>query len=249
MNLKYKGKVLIIEDEKDIRDLLVFNLQQRGFEVASAAAGEDGLLMLKDTAYDVVLLDWMLPGVTGIQVAKVARGMENGKNIGILMLTAKSEPENIVEGLDAGADDYMVKPFDNDILWARVNALMRRRKRLEPSSERIGLGPVVDSTKTAVEDFHLAGIALSLKTYEVRVKGELIDLTPSEFKLLATMVQNSGRVLTRERLISEVQGEGVSVIGRTVDTHVFGLRKKLGSCGDLIETIRGVGYRISDEEN
>lgn len=246
MTLQHKGKVLIVEDEKDIRDLLMFNLQGRGFEVATAATGEDGLLMLKDALYDVIILDWMLPGVSGVQVAKVARGMENGKNVGILMLTAKSEPENIIEGLDAGADDYMVKPFDNDILWARVNALMRRRQRLQPQHS-----PALQLQKTnampAIEDYNLGAITLSLKTYEVRVSGELIDLTPSEFKLLSTMVQNSGRVLTRERLISEVQGEGVSVIGRTVDTHVFGLRKKLGKAGDLIETIRGVGYRICDE--
>lgn len=245
MTLQYKGKVLIVEDEKDIRDLLMFNLQGRGFDVATAPTGEDGLLMLKDAVYDVIILDWMLPGVSGVQVAKVARGMENGKNVGILMLTAKSEPENIIEGLDAGADDYMVKPFDNDILWARVNALLRRRQRLQPQDT--APSPQKSTTAPGVEDFKLGTITLSLKTYEVRVDGELVDLTPSEFKLLSTMVQNSGRVLTRERLINEVQGEGVSVIGRTVDTHVFGLRKKLGKAGDLIETIRGVGYRICDE--
>lgn len=240
---QHKGKVLVVEDEKDIRDLLMFNLQGRGFLVATASTGEEGLLMLKDTAYDVILLDWMLPGVSGVQVAKVARAMENGKNVGILMLTAKSEPENIVEGLEAGADDYMVKPFDNNILWARVNALVRRHLRLRPQEAP------APKNETTVEEFKLGGIELSLKTYEVRVDGEAVELTPSEFKLLATMVQNSGRVLTRERLISEVQGEGVSVIGRTVDTHVFGLRKKLGKSGDLIETIRGVGYRISDDGN
>lgn len=246
MILDTKGKILIVEDEKDIRDLITFNLQGRGFEVASAPTGEDGLLMLKDVPYDVIILDWMLPGVSGVQVAKVARGMENGKNLGILMLTAKSEPENIIEGLDAGADDYMVKPFDNDILWARVNALMRRRQRLQPQNS-VSASSQKNITAPVVEDYTLGAITLSLKTYEVRVDGELIDLTPSEFKLLSTMVQNSGRVLTRERLISEVQGEGVSVIGRTVDTHVFGLRKKLGKAGDLIETIRGVGYRVFDE--
>lgn len=240
MNLQYKGKILIVEDETDIRELLQFNLKGRGFEVAAAATGEEGLLMLKDSPYDILILDWMLPGVTGVQVAKVARGMENGKETGILMLTAKGEPENIVEGLDAGADDYMVKPFDNTVLWARVNALIRRRQKLQPQTS---------GEPEAQEEFKLGDISLSLKTYEVRVAGESVDLTPSEFKLLATMVQNNGRVLTRERLISEVQGEGVSVIGRTVDTHVFGLRKKLGASGDLIETIRGVGYRISDNEN
>ncbi len=242
MNLQYTGKILIVEDEKDIRDLLQFNLKGRGFDVATAANGEEGLLMLKDTPFDLIILDWMLPGVTGVQVAKVARGMENGKDVGILMLTAKAEPENIVEGLEAGADDYMVKPFENNVLWARVNALLRRHKKATSQTATAPAGVTVQ------EEFRLGGISLSLKTYEVKVDGVAIELTPSEFKLLATMVQNSGRVLTRERLISEVQGEGVSVIGRTVDTHVFGLRKKLGASGDLIETIRGVGYRISENE-
>lgn len=235
-----KGKILVVEDEQDIRELLKFNLTGRGFDVTDCANGEEGLLAIKETQFDLLVLDWMLPGVSGVQVAKVARAMENGKSLAILMLTAKSEPENIVEGLEAGADDYMVKPFDNGVLWARVQALMRRSQRLskEPKSE---------TSAGAVDLLTLGTIQLSLKTYEVRVAGVLIDLTPSEFKLLSTMLANKGRVLTRERLISEVQGEGVSVVGRTVDTHVFGLRKKLGEAGDLIETIRGVGYRVKEE--
>ena len=136
----------------------------------------------------------------------------------------------------------MVKPFDNTILWARVNALMRRRQRAERATAES------EETPLKNEEYSLGGVFLSLKTYEVTVDGKEVELTPSEFKLLSTMMQNQGRVLTRERLISEVQGEGVSVIGRTVDTHVFGLRKKLGTAGDLIETIRGVGYRICDDE-
>jgi two-component system, OmpR family, phosphate regulon response regulator PhoB len=232
-----KGKILIVEDEEDIRELLKFNLTGRGFDVTVAESGEDGLLAIKDVPYDLMILDWMLPGVSGVQVAKVARGMENGKNMTILMLTAKSEPENIIEGLDSGADDYMMKPFDNNVLWARVSALMRRSKRLHDV-------PATGGAES--EDLQMEKIRLSLKTYKVSVDGSEIDLTPSEFKLLAAMMSNKGRVMTRERLIGEVQGEGVSVVGRTVDTHVFGLRKKLGASGELIETIRGVGYRISD---
>jgi two-component system, OmpR family, phosphate regulon response regulator PhoB len=233
-----KGKILVVEDEEDIRDLLKFNLTGRGYDVSVASAGEEGLLAVKDNRYDLLILDWMLPGVSGVQVAKVARGMENGKNIGILMLIAKSEFYDIVEGLDAGADDYMVKPFDNEVLWARVSALLRRSQRLS------GAQP---TNKVSDESLQLGPIQLSLKTYEVKVGNDAIDLTPSEFKLLSTMMLNRGRVMTRERLIEEVQGEGVSVVGRTVDTHVFGLRKKLGVSGDLIETIRGVGYRIKED--
>lgn len=235
-----KAQILIIEDEDDIRDLLSFNLQGRGYEVNAVATGEEGLLAIKEKKYDLLLLDWMLPGVSGVQVAKVARGMENARALAILMLTAKSEPENIIEGLEAGADDYLVKPFDNAVLWARVTALLRRSRR------ELELQSSVEHKKEEV--LILGPVCLSLKTYVVSVNGEAIDLTPSEFKLLATMMTNLGRVMTRERLISEVQGEGVSVIGRTVDTHIFGLRKKLGVAGDYIETIRGVGYRIKDEE-
>ena len=235
-----KGNILVVEDEQDIRELLKFNLTGRGFDVTDCANGEEGLLAIKDNQFDLLILDWMLPGVSGVQVAKVARAMENGKSLAILMLTAKSEPEDIVEGLDSGADDYMIKPFDNTVLWARVQALMRR-------SQRMSKEPKVETTPQTIDLLTLGSVQLSLKTYEVRVAGALIDLTPSEFKLLSTMQAHKGRVLTRERLISEVQGEGVSVVGRTVDTHVFGLRKKLGEAGDLIETIRGVGYRVKEE--
>lgn len=238
-----KGRVLIVEDEQDIRELLKFNLAGRGYEVVLAENGEEGLLAIKEQPFELMILDWMLPGVSGVQVARVARGMENGKNMTILMLTAKSEPENVVEGLEAGADDYMVKPFDNDVLWARVNALMRRARRMEGlPKEEAG-----EEVMTGPEELKLGGIQLSLKTYEVTVNQSPINLTPSEFKLLATMMKNVGRVMTRERLIGEVQGDGVSVVGRTVDTHVFGLRKKLGPCGDSIETIRGIGYRVREE--
>lgn len=239
--LQSKGKILIIEDEQDIRELLQFNLSGRGYDVAACASGEDGLLAIKETNFDLIVLDWMLPGVNGVQVAKVARGMENGKNTPILMLTAKSEPENIVEGLEAGADDYMVKPFDNSVLGARVQALMRRSQRLYQEQK------TAQENRDFLENLTLGPIQLSLKTYEVRMDGQLIELTPSEFKLLSTMLSQKGRVLTRERLINEVQGEGVSVVGRTVDTHVFGLRKKLGVAGELIETIRGVGYRVRED--
>lgn len=232
-----KGRILIVEDEEDIRELLKFNLVGRGFDVKLASSGEEGLLAIKDSPYDLMILDWMLPGVSGVQVAKVARGMENGKNMTILMLTAKSEPEDIIEGLDSGADDYMMKPFDNNVLWARVTALLRRAQRLHA---------VPAKSDSPVEILRMQGVELSLKSYKVKVEGSEVELTPSEFKLLAAMMSNKGRVMTRERLIGEVQGEGVSVVGRTVDTHVFGLRKKLGASGDLIETIRGVGYRIAE---
>lgn len=228
-----KYKILVVEDEEDIRNLLKIYLNGYGYEVVEAKTGEEAISIIKTNRFDLILLDWMLPGISGVEIAKVIKHFDNSKDTGIIMLTAKSEPNDIIQGLEAGADDYLTKPFDEKVLAARVKALIRRvtAHRGKIKSEEITFGP----------------LQISLRTYEAVLDGVALVLTPSEFKLLATMVFNRGRVMTRDRLIEEVQGEGVSVIGRTVDTHVFGLRKKLGKYGDMIETIRGVGYRISEE--
>lgn len=226
-------KILVVEDEEDIRNLLKIYLKGYGYQVDEVRTGEEAIIKIKSNKYDLLLLDWMLPGISGVEIAKVAKHLDNCKNSGILMLTAKSEPNDIVAGLEAGADDYLTKPFDEKILAARVKALIRR-----VSSPQ---------TKMQQEELTFGPLQISLRTYEAVLDGVPLVLTPSEFKLLATMAFNRGRVMTRDRLIEEVQGEGVSVVGRTVDTHVFGLRKKLGQHGDMIETIRGVGYRISEE--
>jgi two-component system phosphate regulon response regulator PhoB len=163
------------------------------------------------------------------------------------MLTAKSEPQDIVEGLDAGADDYLPKPFESSVLIARVRALSRRLKL--PDSSAALTSPVGTKavSKMVFETIRLGELSLYPETYEVKCGQDPILLTPSEFKLLMALAKSQGRVLTRDSLISQVQGDGVSVVGRTVDTHVFGLRKKLGACADVIETVRGVGYRVKPE--
>jgi len=150
----------------------------------------------------------------------------------ILFVTAKTEPEHIATGLDAGADDYVGKPFDTLVLMARVNALLRRKRWLDMPKQ------------STTPELRVGELVLNPQTHECTLAGQLMDLTRSEFRLLESLMENQGRVLSRESLIGQIQGEGVNVVGRTVDTHVFGLRKKLNDYADMIETIRGVGYRV-----
>lgn len=237
--------ILVVEDESDVRDLVAVHLRRAGHTVTTVSSVEEarGAFAAVKTqgpaaSFDVCVLDWMLPGLSGVDFAKELRRRHERQELAILMLTAKSEPQDIVEGLDAGADDYLSKPFDPSVLTARVRALTRRLKSVETNA---------GEEKLPFERIQLGGLSLFPETYEVKCGEEPISLTPSEFKLLMALAKSQGRVLTRDSLISQVQGDGVSVVGRTVDTHVFGLRKKLGDCADVIETVRGVGYRVKPD--
>lgn len=254
MNLSSNGvsnsqNILIVEDEGDVRDLITIHLKRAGHKVTAVSSVEEArgafAVSRSDGAnkFDLVVLDWMLPGASGVDFCRELRRQANRGEVAVLMLTAKSEPHDIVEGLDAGADDYLPKPFESSVLIARVRALSRRLKFTDSSAG----SPVATGTKTAFETIRLGELSLYPETYEVKCGQEPILLTPSEFKLLMALAKSQGRVLTRDSLISQVQGDGVSVVGRTVDTHVFGLRKKLGGCADVIETVRGVGYRVKPE--
>ncbi len=221
------ANILVVEDENEIRELMALHLSRQGYKVHESSSVEQAQAIILEKKFDLMILDWMLPGASGIELLKQVRRRQLDTRV--LMVTAKIEPKDIVEGLEKGADDYLTKPFDPNIFHARVKALLRRNEWTQAQNK---------------DQINLAGLIINFATYEVHLKDEKLHLTPSEFKLLSIMVQNQGRVLTRENLIENVQGEGISVIGRTVDTHVFGLRKKLGSWGDNIETIRGVGYRV-----
>lgn len=228
-----KNNVLIVEDEKDIADLMALHLKREGIEVEIAENGEQAFQAIEKKSFTLLILDWMLPGISGLEICKKVRQTDSRlKLTPILLVTARAQTSDIVLGLETGADDYITKPFDLSVFLARVRALLRRSGGLEKpeASNRIQIGAVL----------------LDSERHEVHCKSSPVELTPSEFKLLHAMMKNRGRVLTRERLIELVQGEGVSVIDRAIDTHIFGLRKKLGDCANLVETIRGVGYRIAD---
>jgi two-component system, OmpR family, phosphate regulon response regulator PhoB len=224
-------KILVVEDEGDIRDLMTLHLSRDGHKPDAAADGEEALKKLQDNTYDLVVLDWMLPGMSGIDIAKTLRKMSS--RVPILMVTARVEPADIVLGLEAGADDYITKPFEVPVFLARIRALLRRASMAGEAPATPGL-------------IEMGELQVNENSYEVKCAGAPVSLTPSEFKLLVALVKNQGRVLTRASLIDLVQGSDVSVVDRTIDTHVFGLRKKLGVCGDMIETVRGVGYRVKN---
>lgn len=229
--IKTSEHILVVEDEVEIRDLVALHLLRQGYKVTECSTGEEASAKLASDVFDMAIFDWMLPGMSGVELVRAARSVS--PDMPILMVTAKSEPHDIVEGLEGGADDFLPKPFVPAVLIARVKALLRRSKVL-PQKQ--------------LQEITLMGLTINFDNYETTYKGETLHFTPSEFKLLSTLIQNRGAVLTRERLIENIQGEGISVIGRTIDTHVFGLRKKLGEWGDNIETIRGVGYRVRVED-
>ncbi|WP_235046265.1 response regulator transcription factor [Bdellovibrio bacteriovorus] len=223
--------VLVVEDEQEIRELMALHLLRQGYRVTECASAEEALNELNRQNYTLFVLDWMLPGLSGVDIVDKIKAKNTGASV--LMVTAKTEPQDIVAGLEKGADDYMTKPFNPSVFIARIKALLRRSQ-------------VQTAAPAAADDgeVSLMGLKINFKSYEISYNGEPLHLTPSEFKLLGALVQNHGCVLTREQLIENIQGEGINVVGRTIDTHVFGLRKKLGEWGDRIETIRGVGYRV-----
>ncbi|WP_413944200.1 response regulator transcription factor [Bdellovibrio sp. HCB-162] len=222
--------VLVVEDEQEIRELMALHLLRQGYKVTECSSAEEAVNELNRNNYQVFVLDWMLPGMSGVDIVEKIKA--KNPQASVLMVTAKAEPQDIVQGLEKGADDYMTKPFNPTVFIARVKALLRRHQVVTQGA------PVDDG------EVQVAGLRINFKSYEISYQGEPLHLTPSEFKLLGALVQNQGCVLTREQLIENIQGEGINVVGRTIDTHVFGLRKKLGGWGDRIETIRGVGYRV-----
>jgi two-component system phosphate regulon response regulator PhoB len=225
--------VLVVEDEREIRELMALHLLRQGYRVRECASAEEAMDELSKQKYQLFVLDWMLPGLSGVDLINIIK--KDHAQASVLMVTANAEPQNIVSGLEKGADDYLTKPFDPNVFMARVKALLRRTQ-------------VSESAPGAEEEVQIGTLLMNFRTYEVQVGEESLHLTPSEFKLLGALIQNRGRVLTRDQLIENIQGEGINVVGRTIDTHVFGLRKKLGDWGDRIETIRGVGYRVKTDQ-
>jgi DNA-binding response OmpR family regulator len=229
-------KILLVEDEADIRDLIRIQLESEGFQVTPLDNGTDAIAAVQSENFDLFVIDRMLPGKPGLDVCKFIRDFRPTKNHPILIVTALSRSENIIEGLNAGADDYITKPFDMKVLVARTKALLRRSL----TSNNL--------VKTGARVVVFRKIRIDTDQCKVWVEDKELVLTASEYKLLTHMVQNSRKVLGRRHLVEMIQGDNINVTERTIDTHVFGLRKKLGDAANMIETIRGIGYRVNDNE-
>lgn len=223
-------KILIVEDEPDVVDLIQINLKALGFQIITAENGEIALQKIQAQKPDLVILDLMIPKVSGLEVCKILKKNLETASIPIIMLTAKSEEVDRIVGLELGADDYVTKPFSPRELALRVQSVLRRGTEKVTLEETLTIGPItVDSSR-----------------HEVLIHGKPIDLTATEFNLLALLMQRRGRVQNRDRLLNDVWGYESAIDTRTVDTHVRRLRAKLGASADLIETIRGVGYRFTE---
>lgn len=226
-----KETILVIEDERDIIEIIEYNFAREGFTVLSATNGEKGLEIARAKRPSVVVLDLMLPGLDGIEVAKRLRQDPATREIAIVMLTAKSEESDVILGLGVGADDYVTKPFKMKELLARVKAVLRR-------------GPLHDEGPTG-KRLELDGLVIDKAKYQVSVGGKEIPLTLTEFKILALLAGAPGRVYTRELLLQKIQGE-TFVDERNIDVHIRSIRKKLGEENEYIVTVRGVGYRFKE---
>lgn len=220
--------ILVVEDESDVRELVMLHLKRQDLTAVGVVDGEKALEELARRQFDLVVLDWMLPGISGLEICRRVAG-----RVPILMVTARAETADIISGLEAGADDYITKPFEIPVFLARVNALLRRQLR---------------SNGQTATTLQVGQLVIDCEKHEVNIASQPVPLTISEFRLLSSLLSNKGKVISRLQLVGMVQGTGVNVTGRTIDTHVFGLRKKLGRYGDLVETIRGVGYRVKDSE-
>ena len=226
--------ILVVEDDLDIRELISFNLANEGHQVFEANDGEVGIDKARNNNPDLILLDLMLPGIQGLDVCRIIKSDQETKGIPIIMVTALGQEEDIVKGLETGADDYITKPFSIKVLIARVNAVLKR-------SIEVG----EDKSK----DILINGINIKTRSREVWVnKNPINDLTFSEFQILYLLAGHPGWVFTRYQIIDKIRGDNYPVTDRSVDFQIVGLRKKLGDAGKLIKTVRGVGYRFTPDE-
>ena len=226
-----KEKILVVDDEEDILELVRYNLAREGYQISAVTSGEEALKAARSEMPELIVLDLMLPGVDGLDVAKLLKNDPKTMNIPIVMLTAKGEEADVVTGLELGADDYVAKPFSPRVLVARVKAVLRRKGKQE----------VEDNAVIKLHD-----LVIHPGRHEVLANDEPVSLTSTEFRVLYFLARRPGWVFTRSQIVDAVHGEDYPVTDRSVDVQVVGLRKKLGSCGDYIETVRGVGYRFKE---
>ncbi|GMV27695.1 MAG: DNA-binding response regulator [Phycisphaerae bacterium] len=225
--------ILIVDDERDLVDLLAINLQKAGYQTLAAFNGRQALAAIAGTPPDLILLDLMIPEVSGIEVARRVRTDPATAGIPIVMLTARGTESDQLAGLTMGADDYISKPFSMRVVLARIEAVLRRTAKPEVPSRIFSMGTIV----------------LNTDTHQATVDGQPVKLTLTEFRLLCALIQASGRILSRAVLMQRAMGPGVTVTERTIDVHVTAIRKKLGPHAARIKTVRGVGYRMVDSDN
>jgi two-component system alkaline phosphatase synthesis response regulator PhoP len=228
-----KKHILVVEDEEDILALIHYNLTREGFRATCATSGEEALKIIRQDPPDLIILDLMLPGMDGLEVCRRLKSENQGKELAVIMVTAKGEEADVVTGLELGADDYVTKPFSPRILIARVRTVLRRKE-----------APPDETGETEV--LHIDDLVIHPGRNEVLVAGTLVDLTFTEFRVLHFLASRPGWVFTRYQIVNAVRGDDYSVTDRAVDVQIVGLRKKLGPYGKYIETVRGVGYRFKD---
>lgn len=224
-----ESTILVIEDEQSIADVIVYNLQKEGFSVYWERDGRDGLLKAQSLVPDLCVLDLMLPGIDGLQICRLLKSDPRTKSVPVMMLTARSGETDEIVGFNMGADDYVTKPFRVQPLIHRIKALLRRS----------------DTTESEKNLLTLHGIEIDRTHHSVKYNGVELELTPTEFRMLWTLMSQPGRPFSRNELMETSRGEDANSLERTIDVHVRALRKKLGDSPDLIETVRGVGYRFA----
>ena len=224
-----KKKIIVVEDEPDLVDVVTYNLEREGYSVLASQRGDEGLNLIRSEAPDLVLLDLMLPGMDGLSICRQMKSDSSTKEIPIIIASAKGEESDVVIGLEMGADDYLAKPFSPRELLARIRAVLRRGA---PTAD-------VRDDRIVIRD-----LTIDSRKHEVKINNVVVSLTSTEFKLLHHLASSRGRAFSREQLLNRVVGMGVVVVDRNIDVHIGALRKKLGKHSDMIQTIRGVGYRF-----
>lgn len=232
MTANKNEKIYVVEDEEDIAELIRYNLSHQGYSVTCFTSGETGLEAVQSNPPDLLLLDLMLPGLSGLEICESIRGHSSLNKVPIIMVTAKGEEADIVRGLELGADDYLTKPFSPKVLVARVGAVLRRSSQ----GREISPNDIVA----------IRGLRIDPGRHEVTLNDQKIDLTNSEFQILHFLALRPGWVFTRSQIVDAIRGENYAVTNRSIDFQMVGLRKKLGPMGEYIETVRGVGYRFRE---
>jgi two-component system phosphate regulon response regulator PhoB len=231
-----KATILVVEDDPDIRELLAYSLGQEGYTILQSPSSEMALKIMDETIPDLLVLDVMLPGMDGLELLRLLKSDPEKKAVPVILASAKGEEADVVSGLELGAEDYVTKPFSPRVLLARVRTALRRHTR-------------ADTASTAADAVIRVGtLSLDASRHETRLDGQKLDLSATEFSVLEVLARSPGRVFTRSQIIDAVRGHDYPVTDRSVDVQILAIRKKLGAEGDLVETVRGVGYRFRDEQ-